>query len=226
MTETDASAEAMLHALRERGAQRVDPLRFRLLESLLRRATGQQGPARQWLDGKAATLLQALNDAVSQAEEAPSTITEAMQGELGKLLAHIAQLKPEAAHAISAIPEAPGPISPSKKVQPPAKKAPDAAVDPKTLQFFRRTWSRLSSDQRLAQSRSSLPENAGPLNSQHMVHRSLNVMRELSPEYFDLFISHVDALLWLERANEQAAREVGLSPRAKGGKKAPGGKRG
>lgn len=93
--------------------------------------------------------------------------------------------------------------------------------DPSMLQYFRRTWTRLSADQRLAQSQSSLPENAGPLNSQHLVHRSLAQMRELSPAYFDRFIAHVDALLWIERAQEQAAKEA----RATGGKKGGAGRK-
>ena len=78
-----------------------------------------------------------------------------------------------------------------------------------TLQFFQRTWSRLSADQRLAQSRASLPENAGPLNSHHLVHRALTLMRALSPEYLECFVGYVDALQWLERANEAAVQETG-----------------
>jgi hypothetical protein len=83
-----------------------------------------------------------------------------------------------------------------------------AAADAKTVQFFKRTWSRLSADQRLAQSRASLPENAGPLNSQHLVHRSLVLMRELSPEYLEHFVGYIDALQWLEQANEAATQEL------------------
>ncbi|MGH6647630.1 DUF2894 domain-containing protein [Aquabacterium sp.] len=220
MTEHRSSdVTSMLHALRERGAQRIDPVRFRLIESLLRRADDHGGAARPMLDEKVVVLLQALNEAVDRAEaEPPGAIPVGQdsppgRSALAKLLEHLAQHKPGAAT---------GPSTPAAST----KAKPDSPVDPKTLQFFRRTWSRLSADQRLAQSRSSLPENAGPLNSQHLVHRSLNVMRELSPEYFDLFISHVDALLCLERINEQAAREVGLPARAKGAKKAAGAKRG
>jgi len=127
----------------------------------------------------------------------------AKPGPLAALVAYIAQEKPEAARMLS-MPE-PGAM-PGRDVQ---------ADDPTMLQYFRRTWTRLSADQRLAQSQSSLPENAGPLNSQHLVHRSLAQMRELSPAYFDRFIAHVDALLWMERAQEQAVKEA----RTTGGKK-------
>jgi hypothetical protein len=76
---------------------------------------------------------------------------------------------------------------------------PSATSAPQMLQFFRRTWSRLSAEQRLAQSRSAVPENAGPLHSQHLMHQCLTRLRDLSPDYFEQFIAHVDALLWLEQ---------------------------
>ena len=99
----------------------------------------------------------------------------------------------------------------------PREAAPDktATPDTRTVQFFKRTWSRLSADQRLAQSRATLPDNAGPLNSHHLVHRSLTLMRELSPDYLERFVGYVDALQWLEQANEAAAQE----PRPAGTKK-------
>lgn len=205
-----------LDDLRQRGAARVDPIRWRQIEALARRAAGHEGLARQLLDDKLALLVRSLSDALASTQtqmrpqEGP---VEPRPEGLASLVAHIAAHKPAIAPALEASAPATGHTA-------------RGPVDPTTLQFFRRTWSRLSSDQRLAQSRSSLPQNAGPLNSQHLVHRSLNVMRELSPEYFDLFIAHIDTLLWLERANEQAAKEVGLPPRAKGGKKAGGGRRG
>ncbi len=124
------------------------------------------------------------------------------RGPLGELVAYVARQKP---HAVL------GTLVPAR---------PDAADRPapeaRTLQFFKRTWSRLSADQRLAQSRACLPDNAGPLNSQHLVHRSLLLMRELSPEYLEHFVGYVDALQWLEQSNEAAAAELaaGLRPGA------------
>jgi hypothetical protein len=70
----------------------------------------------------------------------------------------------------------------------------------KALAHFRSTWARLSADRRLTQSQALVPENAGPLNSHHLVHRSLTLMRELSPEYLSRFMSYVDALLWIDTA--------------------------
>ncbi|MEK8031757.1 DUF2894 domain-containing protein [Ideonella sp. DXS29W] len=125
-------------------------------------------------------------------------------GALGDLLAHLAQRQMPLAP-----PHRPGaPAAPGMHSTPAARgTAPLAASAPpelKALQYFRSTWSRLSTEQRLAQSAAKLPENAGPLNSQHLVHQSLVLMRELSPGYLERFIAHVDALLWLDQVTHSA----------------------
>jgi len=122
------------------------------------------------------------------------------RGPLGELVAYVARQKPTPVLGAMAPPR------------------PDAADRPapeaRTLHFFKRTWSRLSADQRLAQSRACLPDNAGPLNSQHLVHRSLTLMRELSPEYLQHFVGYIDALQWLEQSNEAAEQAAGTPRRS------------
>ena len=121
------------------------------------------------------------------------------RGPLGELVAYVARQKP---HPVL------GTLVPARP------EAADWSVpEARTLQFFKRTWSRLSADQRLAQSRACLPDNAGPLNSQHLVHRSLVLMRELSPEYFEHFVGYIDALQWLEQSNEAAEQSAGMPAR-------------
>ena len=73
------------------------------------------------------------------------------------------------------------------------------------LAYFRDTWSRLSSERQLRQSLAQVPGNAGPLNSSSLVHRSLSLMRELSPGYLQQFLSYVDALSWMEQLNGGSA---------------------
>ena len=69
------------------------------------------------------------------------------------------------------------------------------------LDYFRKTWSRVSAERQVRQSRDQVPTNAGPLNSSSLVHRSLSLMRELSPGYLEQFLSYVDALSWMEQLN-------------------------
>ncbi len=199
-------------ALRERGAQRLDPVRFRLAESLARRAGAHAGAARRVLDDKLAVLLQTLAAVAAAASQQAAGVVapRPRRGALGELADHAARQKSTPAL---------GPTTLSREATPDS-----AGADARTLQFFKRTWSRLSADQRLAQSRASLPDNAGPLNSHHLVHRSLTLMRELSPQYLERFVGYIDALQWLEQANESAGQDAGAA--ARGGKKSMAARRG
>ncbi|VVE52003.1 hypothetical protein PIN31009_04716 [Pandoraea iniqua] len=74
----------------------------------------------------------------------------------------------------------------------------DSFEDMDVLEYFRETWSKLSTDGNLRQSLAQVPENAGPLNSSHLVHRALSLMHDVSPDYLRHFLRHADALSWLE----------------------------
>jgi hypothetical protein len=71
----------------------------------------------------------------------------------------------------------------------------------------------------LRQSLARVPGNAGPLNSSSLVHRSLSLMRELSPGYLQQFLSYVDALSWMEQMNGGVAPAGKDAPRTAGTRK-------
>lgn len=173
-----AEVMASIDALRERGAARLDPVRFRFIESMARRSAGHEGAVRHRLDERLAALVAACSAALDEAagKALPAEAAPRLRGPLADLVAQLGR---------------PVPVAPKAQARP-------AQAELETLPFFRRTWSRLSADQRLAQSQAALPENAGPLNSHHLVHRSLTLMRDLSPGYFDRFVAHADALLSLQ----------------------------
>jgi hypothetical protein len=203
-------AAATLDAWRARGQHRVDPVRFRFLEAMARRAAGHGGGARQLLDRRLAALIEAygraIEDRAAAQSAAPGAGAQDGRSEgLAALLAHIARHAPAAA----AQPAAAGTA---------LRAAPAAEL--KAVRLFKSTWSRLSADRRLTQSLAKVPENAGPLNSHHLVHRALVLMHELSPEYLNRFMSHVDALLWLEQMQGGAATPAAPNPpRAEGAQK-------
>jgi hypothetical protein len=88
--------------------------------------------------------------------------------------------------------------------------APGEAWDPDELisaRRFRRAWDRGRTLDQVEQAMARKPASAGPLNSHALVLRSLEVMRELSPDYLRRFLVHVESLQWLDQAAEQAARE-------------------
>ena len=199
---------ATLDAWRARGAHRVDPARFRLIEAMVRRAAGHEGDARRILDQKVAGLLAAYREKLDEAQRTVDGTKQeapAARGPLAQLVEHIARQSPLQA-------EGPG--------------GTDAAAGPelKTLRYFKSTWSRLSAERRITQSLAKVPENAGPLNSHHLVHRSLMLMHELSPDYLNRFMSYVDTLLWVDQLN--ASNAPAAAPRAEGQKKASRGKAG
>ncbi|MDR6471400.1 DUF2894 domain-containing protein [Paraburkholderia graminis] len=170
---------ATLDAWRERGADRVDPPRFRFIDALERRAAAQRGETRRVLDERLAVLLDAYARQIAAAERDACGGTESTlgPGPLAELIAelHGASQHRERNHA--AYPELP------------------------ELDYFRQTWAKVRTDKQLRQSLQPAPGNAGPLNSSSLVHRSLSLMRELSPGYLKQFLSYVDALSWIEQLN-------------------------
>lgn len=183
---------ARLDALRARGADRADPVRFRFIEALARRAAAHDGQARRVLDDKLAKALAACGDHLERAA-AQGDDTDHLAAAPGPLADLVDQLARHAAPQGQAS-APPGPHAGLSS--PPELKA---------LGHFRRTWARLNAHQRLTQSLAKVPENAGPLNSNQLVHRSLTLMRDLSPEYLDRFMAYVDALLWLDQVNSGGA---------------------
>jgi len=205
-------AGAAIDALRERGAHRLDPIRFRFIEALARRAQAYGGEARRLLDGRLATLLAGYGEQVDKAcLEAGEAIGEgrARRGALADLIEHIdrqASQSDDGRAAHDAV----------------AKAGPPTEL--KTARYFRSTWSKLSIDRRLRQSQAKLQENAGPLHSHGLVLRSLESMRGLSPQYLDRFMLYVDALLWLEQANGGGAPQQKDVVRAEGDRKRKAGR--
>ena len=182
-------------------------VRARFAQALARRAAAHTGAARRVLDARLAALADERADVGEATPERAAPPPR--RGPLAELVAELARRK-----------TAPVPSPAARPRDATADRAPSGpAADPKTLQFFKRTWSRLSADQRLAQSRASLPENAGPLNSQHLVHRALTLMQALSPEYLERFVGYIDGLQWLAQANEAAAQEAVQAARPPGARK-------
>lgn len=78
-----------------------------------------------------------------------------------------------------------------------------SGVDPALIDYFRDVWSSLGTRRMLRQSQAQVPTNAGPLNSQNLVHRSLTMMRSVSPGYLAHFLSYADALSWMEQLSDE-----------------------
>lgn len=74
------------------------------------------------------------------------------------------------------------------------------------MRHFRQSQVKRNSERLLTRIIQEGPEDAGPLNSQALIIRSLTIMRELSPGYINRFVSYMDTLLWLEQAGEKGTK--------------------
>ncbi|MDN7904119.1 DUF2894 domain-containing protein [Burkholderia diffusa] len=199
MTDDATHVRATLDAWREQGADRLDPVRFHRLDALEKRAAALDGDARALLDARLATLLEEFAEIVSRggetaaaSETAQATAPAPARSLLGGLVEQLAR----------------------------DAQADRRGIDPALIDYFRTMWSKVRTEQQYRQSLDQVPRNAGPLNSNSLVHRSLATMRELSPEYLQQFLSYIDALAWLEDLAGGGAQPEKEVPRAKAAKPA------
>ena len=199
------------HALAGRIAQQPESLRTRLAA---RRSKHEFALA----SAPAATAL-------NQAAATANPLTDPLTHPLAELLAYIGQQT----HAPLGDLPFPPPQQPTPRAtqtgetataQPATQPAPEL----KAVSIFRDAWSKLSTEQQLTQTLAQAPENAGPMNSQHLVLRSLQLMRDVAPDYLQGFMSHIDTLIWLEQADP--ARTPGRSSAGNSEKKPRVAKRG
>ena len=200
-----------------RAAPTADGPRWGRIEALARRAENHQGATRRLLDARLAALLAEHNAAVQHAAAspgktpatgpaAPSGAPVATRDTTGPLHALLAALAParDSADTVAA------PALEPSGTHPPELRA---------VRQHRATWARLRAEQRVAQTQAALPDQAGPLNSQRLLHRALTAMRDTAPGYLQHLMGQVEALMWLEQAQARPAADAPRStPSPKPGK--------
>lgn len=207
-------AQAMLDAWREGGADRVDPVRFRFLQAMARRSAVLDGLARQLLDERLAGHLNAyaqLLDADADAgpEAGPDAEPDA-EPNAERNAPPPAEPANDAPSALAGLLAYLADPSLNTTDGEPAWNRDalglrEAYPDVQMLEYFRAVWSRVSADRQVRQSQQQVHKNAGPLNSNQLVHRALSLMRELSPGYLQQFLSYTDALMWMEQIHAATA---------------------
>lgn len=210
----DALLAAVAQA-RENGAAGADPVGFAVTEALARRAAAQSGVVQQRLAQRAAQRL-ALHALATPAVPAAA----AAPAGLAALSALVDRLGREPQAIVPA--PSPTPAKPQRNKPLAAPAAPLRSTAPaplKAVTAFKGTWSRLRADQRLRQALAQVPAMAGPLNSSHLLNRTLQTLREISPAYLDAFMAQVDTLLWLEQASGGGELPARTTTPAEGGKR-------
>ena len=171
-----------LQSLRNADAQRLDPARFHYLEVLSRRASTATGALQPILQAKLDTALADYSQRMGQAQDLRRTGAQALPNNGLEALAelnHYIRHTTQQGHHHGPRPEL------------------------KSVRGFREVWSKIAAIDHMDQAMVRGPENAGPLNPHMLVLRSLALMRQLSPDYLQRFLSHVDSLLWLDQDNQK-----------------------
>ena len=171
----------------------VPTLRQRHIQALQRRAGQHQGAVRQLIDAR----LQALEAAeaavagVAAVLQAPAPRRASL---LAGLLAHI-QAQGDGA-AASAAPAGHAGAQGRPHARPPGLKA---------LRDHAQAWSGLRMQQRVRQALAAVPPQAGPLNTQRLLHETLCRLQAASPAYLQRLVAQVETLLWLEQQAQGTA---------------------
>lgn len=224
---------ARIAALQQAGAGKFDGARLYYLEVLLRRAVAQQGGARALLFEKLTTALDDFSSRFTAAQQRAAASLAAIvkegqpaedikrlydSGDFHALHQALAdQSRQSSKMSLSALvheleQHGHGPATTNTRtgVKVPASiqrsgATTVAAGELRTLRKFRSTWSRLSTDKRIAQALDQAPKNAGPANPHILILRSLELMQEISPDYLTRFITYADTLLSLEASEREKA---------------------
>jgi hypothetical protein len=178
-----------LDALRAAGAARVDAVGWHYIETLARRTQAQSGPARLLLHTKLHEALQRFNARMSAADHSKA-VSEPMPSSLATLLQDMA---------------------PKTALQGSGRPTGWPSENPR-IQAFKKQLSQISVQKKVTQAMAQAPQNAGPINSHMLVLRSLGLMRDISPDYLNRFMAHVDTLLCLEEAGKVKLTPKRASP--------------
>ena len=194
-------------------------MRLHYIEVLAQRASAHQGSVKRMLDARLAQTLAELKERFEQARrDAEGTVAQSVQqyphaaddlqrlfaaGDFRGLQRLIARLKAgEQCASLGALARQLEQHSPDNtEVRVAENAGPRSEL--KTIRNFRNTWAKLSVEKQVAQALEQAPKNAGPINSHMLVLRSLALMRDISPDYLNRFISYADTLLSLDQGEKE-----------------------
>ncbi|MHB8947452.1 MAG: DUF2894 domain-containing protein [Rhodoferax sp.] len=209
----------VLSSLRQAGAGQFEPVDFHYIEALANRVNAQQGRVKRILHAKLVQALMAFSERFKKAQrDAMSAIALAAQshpqavvdlqqlflaGDFRGVRRFVAtQMESDKRESWGDLVRCDAQRAPAQfdvRLEVPA----GLRSEQKTVQYFRDTWSKLSAAKQVAQALGQAPKNAGPINSHRVVLRSLVLMREISPDYLNRFMSHVNTLLCLDQCDRE-----------------------
>ena len=181
-----------LALLRQQGADQWKPVDFHYMEALAQRLGDQAPHVRHILEGKLAVALAAYQTHFAQRQSDVKAPQHQAAPAQAKVQTPLGELVRAMAHPTTE-PET-GSWNGARSTR----------TELKSVRNFRNTWSKLSAQKQVSQALGQAPKNAGPINSHMLVLRSLELMRDISPDYLNRFMSYADTLLCLDQADLSA----------------------
>ncbi|MBE0485498.1 MAG: DUF2894 domain-containing protein [Marinobacter sp.] len=194
----EAASSLLLDNLRQQGADRFDPVRFRYLESFERRlrANGlQQGTHWQKLK-QAIADYQARLEGAEQPKPAPTVPEPSI---VSSLLDRLNQTTETPAEAPRSTLEQRVFGETSELEQTRTASSSNSPQPLKALIRARADQSTHALQERIRHAIESTPKEAGPMNAHRLVSRAIAEMQTLSPEYLERFARYTDTLMALEK---------------------------
>lgn len=233
---------ARLDGWRAQGADRLDPVRFRYLEALGTRLDTAAPGVRRLLHER---LERALTEHERRLQQTQNSLAEqairlqqAHPAQARNLRATLQEGDAAGLRRLAILLEAPATTALAKlnghlraaerasdgnatgNDQAPAAATAQGTGEMRSLRRFRQVWTKVAAQDKVQRALQRQPRNAGPLNSHMLVLRTIELMRDLSPDYLSRFVTQLDTLLWLEQASPRAmasaaAAKADRKPRAR-----------
>lgn len=203
---------AAVALLRGRGADQFDPVRLHFMEVMSGRTRDHEGAVKRLLEDKLTHALAAYEARFAKQLSAASDLQRQQSAPQLSALAELTRTLTESLPKNSQ--------ANSNENRDGNDTRMGSRSELKSIRYFRDTWSKLSVEKQVAQAIEQAPENAGPLNSHQLVLRSLSVMRDISPDYLNRFMSYADALLWLDQADSKRVAKSAIDDESRKKRKA------
>lgn len=194
--------QAGLQACRLQGYDRIDPLRFYYLASLLQRSASRQHNSTtltQRLLDKTSRLLSEFQESCEQKQqqaEAGLATEPALSASLTALKALNSRLKQQ---SDSNAPSVVGNAESSCEEENQAftqERLP--RQDLQAVKQYQKMFEKMAVERLLNKVMQEIPENAGPLNPERVVIRCLSALQDISPAYAMRLISYYESLICLQ----------------------------
>ena len=200
---TEEDVPLWMARLQAAGAESADAVAWHYIRTLAERASTHPGPVQELLRNKLQLALHAMETRLAQ-KTAAANAADA-QG------THDTQALPPASPLALLLQD----MGVSTSADQPALYPPGSLAESPRIRLLRQQLRRIGVRKEVSRAMASRPKNAGPINSHMLVLRALGLLRDISPDYLNRFMVHLDTLLCLHDHQARAATPAAKSSRSR-----------